>query len=277
MPTHNDEKAAQAAARRQRLQGLWKRRDHLNEAEWTELYIMVYHILIPPSGQNINLLAELPEAAEIYVDGFFTEKVFRPTVRENFNAQFIYPGALRGFFCNYLKDRRNEIERQPRLASLQRLFPKAVDSSEQDDSLLDHLSPTRFHPQWQPLEEDRWLLWEAGLDDATLMAATSAFYRRLTPDEQLIFRENFVAGKKLSTLNSTIPNVYTIASRLGLSVNRQRIKDFSRQTKIGQWLTQPPDADPPGLGLTLHNDDWDLLLIVLQMLRIAALEEGNTG
>lgn len=271
MPKQDDQKAAQAAERLARLQDLWWRRDSLDAAEWPELYTMVYHTLIPPARRYIDLLAKLPESAEDYVQHFFEDRVFRATFSPKYTPKTIYPGALRTFFKNYLLDRLDEVKRHP-----EPMEPEA-DVEGQEIDLLEHLSPKRHHPQWQPLEEDRWLLWEAGLDEATVMIAASDFYRRLTPDEQTIFRENCIAGKKLSTLTSTILNVYAIASRLGLSVNRQRIKDFSRQTKIGQWLTQPPDADPPGLGLALHIENWDLIFIVLQILRVTALEEGSTG
>lgn len=271
MPKQDDEKAAQAAQRLARLQDLWWRRDNLDAAEWPELYTMVYHALIPPSHQYIDLLAKLPESAEDYVTSFFYDKVFLPTQSSKYTPTTIYPGALRTFFKNYLLDRLDQVKRRPEP------IDQEPDQEGQEIDLLEQLSPKRHHPQWQPLEEDRWLLWEAGLDEATVMTAASDFYRRLNPDEQTIFRESFVQGKKLSTLTDTIPNVYVIANRLGLSINRQRIKDFSRQTKIGQWLTQPPAADPPGLGLPLQIDNWELIFVVLQILRVSALEETSTG
>lgn len=275
MPTHNDEQAAQAAARRQRLQDLWQRRDRLSEAEWTALYTMTYHLLIPPSGQNIGLLAKLPEATELYVADFFTEKVFRPTVRENFNAQFIYPSTLRRFFGNYLLDRLDEVNHQPRQENLQDPLSNTTGDPEQDDSLLDHLSPEHFHPHWQqPTQQDLWLLWEAGLDEATVTASARAFIQRLTPDEYAVFQQNLVEGHKLSTLKATLSDVYGIASRLGLGINRKKFPEY-RQTRIGQWLSQPPDADPPGLGLLLDPEDQDLFLLIVQILRNTALAETN--
>ncbi len=113
MPKQDDEKAAQAAQRLARLQNLWWRRDHLNEAEWTELYTRVYHILIPPSGQNIDLLAKLPESTEDYVQHFFEDRVFRATFSPKYTPKITYPGALHQFFRNYLFDRLDQVKRHP--------------------------------------------------------------------------------------------------------------------------------------------------------------------
>lgn len=81
-------------------------------------------------------------------------------------------------------------------------------------------------------------------------------------------------GCKLSALKGTFSDVYGIASRLGLGINRKKFPEY-RQTRIGQWLSQPPDADPPGLGLLLDPEDQDLFLLIVQILRNTALAETN--
>ena len=63
-----------------RLVQLWERRDDLTEAEWEELYKLIFGIL---KRCNPSILRSLPEAKEHYIQDFFLLKVFEPAKRNS--------------------------------------------------------------------------------------------------------------------------------------------------------------------------------------------------
>lgn len=283
MPKHNDEKTAEATARLEKLQALWRRRDRLNEAEWTELYIMVYHILIPPTRRYASLLNDLPGSDGAYIKDFFQQKIFNPTTRENYTARTIYPGALRRFFRHYLLDCLDEVNRQP--DRLNQPHPQNPDPDGDDDDLLERLRP-EDPTGLITADEGAWLLWEAGLDESTVTASARAFLQRLTPAQRTVFEVKFVQRQALKNAIPHLADASTktqsatstanhIAQQLGVAVNRSRFADF-HQTDIGQWLSQPPTAEPPGLGLDLTDDEnRGVIFVVLQLLRATAASDQS--
>jgi len=82
-----------------RLLLLWKSRDDLTEAEWGELYKLVFGIL---KRSNPQILRSLPESKEYYIQDFFLLKVFEPA---KYNSASPYgANELCSYFNNYLTD-----------------------------------------------------------------------------------------------------------------------------------------------------------------------------
>ncbi len=82
-----------------RLTQLWAARDELTEAEWEELYKLVFGIL---SRATPSILRSLPESKEHYIQDFFLLKVFEPAKHQSSAPR----GAneLCSYFNNYLID-----------------------------------------------------------------------------------------------------------------------------------------------------------------------------
>lgn len=268
MSKRKDENPSQEI-QQEELLDLWQRRDHLQAHEWRRLYQVTHHVLSTRRGRFGSLLKNLPEAFDVYVEDFFTRRVFEPTCREGFVARaLVHPGALRTYFKRFLQDRLDEVQRQP---------PRAF-SEEEDLDRFECLNSDQIHPNWQqPSQGEEWMLWETGLSTAIVTASAKAFFNRLEPTDRLLFKAHFVERRTLACLREQAPKVYDAAAKLGISINLNRFPDY-RTTQIGQWLTQPPDGDPPGLGLSLQlhafgSEGWDLIFLILQILRACALEE----
>jgi hypothetical protein len=82
-----------------RLTPLWENRESLTEAEWEELYRLIFGIL---SRSNPSILRSLPEPKEHYIQDFFLLKVFEPAKHNSASPH----GAneLCSYFNNYLID-----------------------------------------------------------------------------------------------------------------------------------------------------------------------------
>lgn len=92
-------------AQADRLIQLWAHRgDFSTEAEWVELYQQIKAVLMRCRAPQ---LANLPESREVYVQDYFTHKVFETAGRNT--TQLFAPGALCGFFSNYLIDRLRDL------------------------------------------------------------------------------------------------------------------------------------------------------------------------
>ena len=82
-----------------RLIQLWKSRDDLTEAEWAELYKLIFGIL---KRSNPSILGSLPESKENYIQDFFLLKVFEPA---KYNSSCPHgANELCSYFNNYLID-----------------------------------------------------------------------------------------------------------------------------------------------------------------------------
>ena len=82
-----------------RLTPLWENREALTEAEWEELYRLVFGIL---SKSNPSILRSLPESKEHYIQDFFLLKVFEPAKHNSASPHG--PNELCSYFNNYLID-----------------------------------------------------------------------------------------------------------------------------------------------------------------------------
>lgn len=280
MPKRNDEKPEDKKRQREKeLQDLWQRRDRLNESEWNRLYKLVGFSLFDNRGRFKSLIKALPEDFDFYFQEFFVQKVFLPARKEGFiPGALIGAGAVRTFFKRFLLDRLDEIDHQPQA------FKFLEEENEERKSILDILLSTQTHPDlpdpdWRPSPEQEWRLWDIGLDLSTVIASAKDFFNRLTPEEQLLFNECFFKEKSLSNLKGRVRNVYEKAAKLGIKMrkNEEEYADY-RKTQIGLWLTQPPNADPPGLGLSLQSDEIEVevvFMIVFQTLPNCALGGVN--
>ncbi len=84
------------------LMQLWQRRDKLSKPEWGRLYQLVHEVL---KTSKCSVLNSLPSDKKHYIDDFFRDKVFLPTIKVDFkNTPLKYDNALKTFFCRYLLD-----------------------------------------------------------------------------------------------------------------------------------------------------------------------------
>lgn len=322
MPKRNDEKPEDAKKQREEeLQDLWGRRDDLNESEWDRLYKLINLILAPSAkiGRHLSLLNSLHkltcEDYDFYFQGFFFQKVFKPTRREGFVAKrLVHSGALHTYFRRFLLDRLDEIKREIeycekendqgendkhdiriRTASSQSntefthdeapieqkyasifLSIDSLSATERDEISSEPAHPDLPDPDWRPSPEQEWRLWDIGLNLLTVTASARDFFSRLTLEKQLLFKECFVKKKPLNNMKVKVKNVYEKAAELGIKMREYEGKfaDY-RKTDIGLWLTQPPDGDPPGLGLSLQSDGIEvevIFMIIFQILPACALD-----
>ena len=240
------------------FQDLWSRRDTLSQQEWRRLYELTCQILRANTGR-FQELRSLPETLDVYVEDFFTRKVFEPVTREGYQRTPIHAGAINVYFQRFLRDRLDDIRRRP----------PPPDGGEQADfdifALLDDSA-------WHPHVDWEWELWEAGLSIPAVTAAARRFIASLEPLDRLLLKCGFAGRMPLDRFRTIIKNPYYPASRLGIARNLTAVPDY-RATRIGAWLTHPGDGQPPGLGFRLDADYREALAVALQILRQQALLE----
>lgn len=85
----------------QTLTQLWQRRKNLDQAEWGQLYQLVSRVL---KQSCCSELGSLPLDITHYIDDFFRDKVFLPTIKKTFKENQLFSNhALIVFFCRYLR------------------------------------------------------------------------------------------------------------------------------------------------------------------------------
>lgn len=249
------------------LQDLWRRRDTLNQSEWTQLYRLIHRILLANRGK-FALLKQLNEGIDIYIEDYFTRKVFEPARREGVDIdQPVYPGAICKYFERFLLDQWDEVQRRPGSRNDE---PRQNPAGDEDFDIFELVGPEQIQAAWQPLDSEEQALLEAGLSMAAIEAAARAFIEQLAEHEQCLLKCHFAQRIPLSRLAGLVNNPHYAASRLGLAKDKARLPDY-RDTRIGHWLVSSPQAHPPGLGLTLESHDRSVLFTILQILRHRAL------
>lgn len=284
MPTQSDEKKAQDAQLKE-LEDLWQRRDRLNESEWTKLYELIYRSLctkrggfgswlkhVPNEDLNVQKNSEFSSKFEAYVWEFYLEKMIRAcedkqSVDKN---QKISKAYFREAFKNFLIDKGRYFNNRPWTTQSDEINPHNPQENDEDLDIFERLSENKIDPDWRPSPEQKWILWNFGLDLATVTTSVRDFFNRLTQEDRNLFKEHFIEGKTLKDLKEQMPNtnIYYAASRLGISKNKKQFPSYYK-TRIGQWL-----ADL-GLFLNLREPDSherEVLFIVLQILRACALD-----
>lgn len=267
------------------LQDLWRRRDRLNESEWTKLYEFIYHILrtkrggfgswlkhVPNEDLNVEKNSEFSSKFEAYVWEYYLEKILIPVCDKKQYIdinQIISKAYFRRAFTNFLISKGRYFNNRPWINQSDEMGPHNLQGNDEDFDVFEHLNENKIDPDWRPSPGQKWILWNFGLDLATVTASARDFFNRLTQEDRNFFKELVIEEKTLKDQKEQMPNTnYYAASRLGISKNKQKFPNYYK-TRIGQWL-----ADL-GLFLNLREPDSherEMLFIVLQILCACALD-----
>ncbi len=221
------------------LQDLWRRRDHLNEREWEQLYHLTSQILLACRKKYNGLNIPLEEC----VLDFFTHKVFEPASREGYVVDTpIHAGALRLYFQNFLIDLYRAGPEEPHLS---------IDDQETRPGLIEILRAP---------EQDIFELFTDGTRQR-MVASANEFLQSLEPWARLYLRYHFCAPcfnedpVRMVRFKDHIPSYDYKAKKLGLAPPTDG--DY-RRTLLGRWLRS--------LNLPEIFDDRDVAQAALKIL-----------
>lgn len=208
------------------LTPLWERRDNLTEAEWEELYKLIFSIL---TRSNPSILRSLPESKEHYIQDFFLLKVFEPAKHASSSPR----GAneLCSYFNNFLID-------VYRSASL-RTTDLVEDWDEVERTCAeagDHAAPTDSE------------FFDYGISHQDVHQRAQGFLNQLDDVARIYLALHACADApeplyKLAE-RLRIPSYHYRAHQLGITRKKGEFGDDYASTQIGQWLEK-------GLGLEL--------------------------
>ena len=231
-----------------RLVQLWERRDELTEAEWEELYKLIFGIL---KRSAPSILRSLPESKEHYIQDFFLLKVFEPVKRNS--ASPYGANELCAYFNNYLRD----VNRGASLRTTDYVedYDKVERTCEyaHDDAVPVDGEFFDYGFSHQDVHQ-RANLFLAQLDDiGRIYLALHACADE--EDDGSDFEPLYKLAKRLN-----IPSYHYRAHQLGITRKKGEFGDDYESTQIGQWLAK-------GLGLELTANP-----AVLTALKILCLE-----
>lgn len=270
------------------LLDLWRRRATLSEAEWHELYALVWTTL---SNRGADLIARLGGTPEEYIQDFFEDKVLMLGQQ---NQELYHRGALMFYYERYLISRLRDPYLKHGLAPTEdheELAAVDMESGTEDETVMrEQLS------DWLAIELasadtngtgaeigtlvanflginlDRVLRaardFLQGCGDWSHLAAESPWIRlylscHFCPDGKV--RESV----SLYTLarRHGIPSYHTRAVKLGITVPKQQDAALLafRKSYRGQWLM--------GLGIAVEPESQLEMALALQILCCVALKE----
>lgn len=251
------------------LQFFWNRLDELDQCAWRLFYDLMGWIM--KDGYYTHY-QRLPEQETFYVQQFITHKVLEPAKR--LAGSRIHCNALRLYYSRFLIDCIPPEKFQP------------IDVEGNDGARINVLDLITGGPRDQrDGETNRWMdsvqsgadisasLEEVGLDIEQVAAAGRQLLTELADLEddyaRILLRCHFCATKDeqvpLSHFGTCFKNHYQRARRLGIIPGGTQIPDYLT-TRLGCWLTDAPNARPPGLGLRLEPDYRDAIMAALTIL-----------
>ncbi len=256
----------------QRLRDFWERRAELTKSEHTELYQMVYAILMryARAPKVFSIINELPYEAEDYINQFYLKRVV-----EGQGGNVDHAGALSLFFRRFLLDK---LEKEH--------IPGNIGTGGQDDEddrPAVEKEPT-LPPCWQKQDEVvEEILNEYGLDACRVQQSALDFltdceiWARLmlrlhycqNPDDAGYLRMNNLAN------NYQIPAYQYRAGQLGVvipgALHRSEAdfyRHYSTNTLLGRWFTQT-------LGVQFTAENATIFLACLKILCHVTLNRVN--
>ena len=248
-----------------RFDTLWRARDQLSEAQWSELYSVVQHVL---RHSRFGILTALPLERDDYINSFFTDKVFLTTHGSTEDDPSMHTGGLRTMFKNYLIDlNRRDTSGANRFIEYEHEHAATMAGEDAPAGWLESLA--------------------VQIDDADIV--TELFEHGLTPEQVTrsanawLERQDRIAriyvglhlcpdqaeALPLSTLASRydIPSYHARARKLGITRTKQEITaDGYERTSLGQWLAGE-------LNIRLLPAHGPALHIALKILCLVALSE----
>jgi len=226
----------------ERLKSLWGAREGLSEAEWDELYRLVFSIL---NRSHPSILRSLPESKEHYIQDFFLMKVFEPARHGSSSPH----GAneLCSFFNNFLID----VYRSAGLRTID-----LVEDFDEVERNCEHL-----HENFMPADGE---FFDHGITHQAVQRHAQSFLDELD-DVGRVYLALHVCADSPEPLNKLakrlrIPSYHYRALQLGITRKKGEYEKGYESTQIGGWLTKV-------LGLELSANS-----AILTALKILCLE-----
>ena len=228
----------------------WNRRTSLSEAEWRDFHALT-HRYLALCGVH-DSVADLGGDREDLINDFFHDTIF---ARAGGAAGApVAPGALCGFFKNYLKSRGKAAWERHRVSA---------DDEDRPQDAYDHCAYT-------PDPDDAALLGEAGLAPGDVLESASAFLETLPEAERMYLALHACADDPEALANLAkrfrVPSYHYKAKKLGITREKGEFEAGYDKTAIGRWLNQ-------GLRLPLTAEYLGEILAALKILCWVALSE----
>lgn len=250
-----------------RLAELWRHRQTLSEAEWSELYQLIVLIL---RSAHFKELSSLVEEREELIQGFFVHAVMQRGLNGS-TATCEHAGALISFFRNFVIDelRSRNSKNQPLLAG-----DLGADSEVDQNEFLEHCANEQddsTRPHHQPEE----ILIESGLSIEHVITSAHAFITKQEDWVWLYLSAHFCPDDDDSlplyelAKRHRIPSYHARAARLGITRKKTDVPgDFSK-TLLGGWLVGLLGTD-----ISLNNSDVCIAALKVLCLAVAAHDGG---
>jgi len=247
------------------LKELWERRSQLTNAEWEQLYQLVFSVLKRSRGACPEL-GSLPSDIKHYIDCFFCDKVFLPTTKPTFEDNELHAKhALIVFFSRYLRDHLDD-------PYLKRALPLEDESNDNDS---DEHFQTAYTPdelirfQTTDTPNELMLLREVGLDSKQVTESARKFIKKSEKWVRLYLalhtcpnKEDRLPLKHLAE-NYQIPAYHSRARQLGITRKKGEFEQGYEKTLIGQWLVS--------MNISLNKENQQLIEAAFKILCWEAL------
>lgn len=238
--------------------------DNVTEADWTQLYFLVRHVL---THCNVPALSKLPEERSVYIDEYFSQKIFlsmRPRLRGPDHC-----GALILFFRRHLLT----ILTGSHSVSLSPEEGTPGDDERMGGLLDDDPDPYACHEPFKDV--DRILAEECGKSVTHVSAAALKLLSKLKAEDTwawLLLREGFCpdADDKVPVVRLAkergMKSAHYRASQLGINHQWDSGLDSFKDTTLGSWLEDT-------LGRELSENIKDSIWGALEILCFHALTD----
>jgi len=239
-----------------RLSELWSTRDTLGQAEWGELYQIIWKILI---NYHPSELKGLSAEQEDYIQQFFEEKVLRNTL--TIKEQTIHAGFIRLIYRRFLDSRFKSAEEKKNQITDSRDQENFIEKTSEDNA--DH------HYTDDTINEDE-LLDEYNIKQSQLFQSAKTFYNDLEPWAQKYLSIHFCPDAQKALPLNALAKRYQIASYhhnaglLGITRKKNEATQNYHKTLIGQWLLST-------FNLRVSFENHNIIKYILQILCVTAL------